>query len=72
MLLACHFELLDVKCFRDREQVVLRYMLERHAEARPNQECMIFEDGETWSYAELFFGTVKVPKGGNKKVIGKR
>jgi carnitine-CoA ligase len=36
----------------DRSEVVIRNMLERHAEERPNKECVVFEDGERWTYAE--------------------
>jgi hypothetical protein len=34
-----------------RSKVVLRYMLERNAEELPENECIIFEDKERWTYA---------------------
>ena len=36
----------------DRTQVVMRYVLERHAENQPTKECMRFEDGRRWSYGD--------------------
>ena len=36
----------------DRTRVVMRYVLERHAENQPTKECMRFEDGRRWSYGD--------------------
>ncbi len=36
----------------DRSEVVMRYVLERHAAEQPNKECLFFEDGEGWTYRE--------------------
>ncbi len=30
----------------DREEVVIRHILERHAEDQPLKGCAVFEDGE--------------------------
>lgn len=37
----------------NRNQCVLRYLVDRWAEERPDKTHVIFEDGEEWSYAEL-------------------
>ncbi len=34
----------------DRSKVVMRHLLERNAEKLPNNECVVFEDGERWNY----------------------
>lgn len=36
----------------DRSEVVMRYVLERHAKNQPTKECMRFEDGRCWSYGD--------------------
>ncbi len=36
----------------DRSKVVLRHILERHAAERPDKECVLFEDGQRWTYKE--------------------
>ncbi len=36
----------------DRSEVVLRYLFERHAKERGNRDCVLFEDGEIWSYSQ--------------------
>ena len=36
----------------DRSKVVLRYILERQGEKRPNSVCVSFEDGERWTYGQ--------------------
>ena len=36
-----------------REQCVVRYLIERWAAERPDSVYAVFEDGESWSYAEL-------------------
>jgi crotonobetaine/carnitine-CoA ligase len=33
-------------------QVVLRFVLERNAEERPDEPCILFEDGSSWTRAE--------------------
>jgi crotonobetaine/carnitine-CoA ligase len=38
--------------FPDRSEVVLRHMLERKAEELRDKECVRFQNGERWSYAE--------------------
>ncbi len=35
------------------EECVIRYVLDRHAEAQPDKTFVIFDDGEEWSYAHL-------------------
>ncbi|MFG2039844.1 AMP-binding protein [Dactylosporangium sp. NPDC048998] len=36
----------------DRDGVVLRYQLERAARVAPDQTCVVFEDGSSWTRAE--------------------
>ncbi len=36
----------------DRSEVVMRHMLQRNAEQTPDKECVLFENGEKWSYAK--------------------
>lgn len=36
----------------DRNQVVVRYVLERQAKELPGKECVLFEDGESWTYEQ--------------------
>lgn len=36
----------------DRSKVVLRHILERHAQEQPNRECAFFEDGVRWTYGD--------------------
>ncbi len=36
----------------DRSDVVLRHILERNASEVPDKECILFEDGEKWTYSE--------------------
>ncbi len=36
----------------DRQRVVLRYLLEKNALEFPQRECMLFENGERWTYQE--------------------
>lgn len=37
----------------NRNECVLRYLVDRWADERPDKTHVIFEDGEEWSYAEL-------------------
>ncbi len=37
----------------NRDECVLRYLVDRWASKRPDKTHVIFEDGEEWSYAEL-------------------
>ena len=37
----------------NRDECVLRYLVDRWASERPDKTHVIFEDGEEWSYAEL-------------------
>jgi carnitine-CoA ligase len=34
----------------DRSNVVLRHILERQAREQPQKECIVFDDGERWTY----------------------
>lgn len=36
----------------DRSKVVIRHILERHAENIPDKECVVFPDGERWTYSK--------------------
>ncbi len=36
----------------DRSEVVLRHLLERNAEEVPRKECILFEEGDSWTYEE--------------------
>lgn len=38
----------------EADRCVLRYMLERHAAARPNRTFVKFRPGESWTYAQTF------------------
>ncbi len=44
----------------DRDECVLRYLIDRWADERPGKTHVIFEDGEEWSFAEI-----------RRRVIGK-
>lgn len=35
------------------DECILRYMLEKQARLRPQHDAVVYETGETWSYAEL-------------------
>jgi carnitine-CoA ligase len=37
----------------DRDKIVLRHIVERHARLQPDRECFVFDDGETWDYEEV-------------------
>ncbi|WP_114226892.1 MULTISPECIES: AMP-binding protein [Sphingomonas] len=37
----------------NRDECVLRYLLDRHAAERPYKTHVVFEDGEEWSFAEV-------------------
>lgn len=41
---------MEIDILNDRSRVVLRYILEKHAEHIPEKECIVFEDGEKWTY----------------------
>ncbi len=36
----------------ERSVVVIRHILERYANEQPERECVFFEDGESWNYAQ--------------------
>ena len=46
-----------------REHVVLRYLLDRFAEERPNQVFVKFPSGEEWTFARLHAETLKAASG---------
>lgn len=47
----------------NRNQCVLRYLVDRWAEERPDKTHVIFEDGEEWSFAELRRRVIKKAAG---------
>jgi crotonobetaine/carnitine-CoA ligase len=46
-----------------REICVLRYVLDRHASNKPDDTFAVFEDGDSWTFAELKSKTVAVAAG---------
>jgi carnitine-CoA ligase len=41
-----------MNCLPDRSFVVIRHILERQASERPDRECIVFDGGPSWTYAE--------------------
>src|SRR6476469_7745113 len=39
--------------FPNRDECVLRYLLDRHAADQPEKTHVVFEDGEEWSFADV-------------------
>ena len=46
-----------------REACVTRYLVDRWAREKPEQEFAVFEDGETWTYSELKSKVVRLASG---------
>ncbi|MEE2875664.1 MAG: AMP-binding protein, partial [Chloroflexota bacterium] len=46
-----------------REACVTRYLVDRWAREKPEQEFAVFEDGETWTYSELKIKVVRLASG---------
>lgn len=49
-----------------REVCVLRYVLDRHADDKPDDTFAVFEDGDSWTFSELKSKTVAVAAGLHK------
>ncbi|MGK0442903.1 MAG: crotonobetaine/carnitine-CoA ligase, partial [Pseudohongiellaceae bacterium] len=50
----------------DRDQCVVRYLIDRWAQEAPDKVYVRFEDGDTWTYAELKERVVKTAVGFQK------
>lgn len=47
----------------DRQDCVLRYLVDRWAKERPDKTHLVFQDGEEWTFAELRRRTVAIAAG---------